>query len=105
MLAITIDLRREVEALAMREPKPGLHRAADAEIVSEANDARTARTRDLGRAIGRAIVDDDGLDRRSDVLGLQRANLAKQPLESLLFVERRNDDEEPHRAPRAISRV
>jgi len=99
MLAVAVDLRGEVEALAVRQLQPGLHRAADPEILAQPQQARAVRPRDLGGPVGRAVVDDHRLERDAGGSG-QRLDLVEQATERRLLVERRDDDEEPHDALR-----
>src|SRR4051812_37163541 len=100
MLAIAVELEREVEPLTIGEAQPGLDGAADTKVAAQPQDARTTCVGHLRRAVDRAIVDDDHLH-VIDALGrLHGLELDEQTFERLLLVEGRDDDQQAHACAR-----
>ena len=65
MLAVGIDLRGQVVAVALRVLVPGLHRAADAEVERVPEHGRPRPLGLLGRPVGGAVVDDEDVEVRA----------------------------------------
>ena len=89
MLAIAVEAHDDVVAEVTREPKPRSHRAADAEMVLEAQPAHAERRKYDGRIVVRAVVDDQHGD-----VGEASAKLSHDAREVRRFVPRRNEDED-----------
>ena len=79
----------------MGVPEAGLHGAADPEVEREADDVRAVLRGDLGRAVGRAVGDDDDVEAR-----VECAQLVDDAADRLLLVERGDDRDPTHRLSR-----
>ena len=86
VLPVAVDADGDVVAVLVREAEAGLHGAADAEVERQPEDDRALRRRDLGRAVDRAVVDDDDVE-----TGIERAQLVDHARDGLLLVQRRDD--------------
>src|SRR5439155_22356432 len=78
----------EVVVVLEREPKAGLHGAADAEVERKSEYARARRSCSARCSVDRAVVHDDDVE-----LWVERAELVDHAADAVLFVERRNDRE------------
>ena len=81
MLSVAVDLDAEIKILTRRIFDAGLHRTADAEILRQAGDGRTAARHGGGR-VRRAIVHDQGV-----VVAAGRRDLAQNAADRGLLVE------------------
>ena len=100
VLVVGVGVDDHVGAELERRVEPGREGARQPGVHGEAQQiGRAGAPRDLGRAVGRAVVDDEGLD---DVDAGNAARQRRQRLgEHLLLVEARDlDDELPHRVDR-----
>ena len=70
MLAVTVDLHREVVTVLEGEPVTGLHGTPDPEVERKAENVGAPVSGDSCGPIGRAVVDDDDVE-----AGIERANL------------------------------
>ncbi len=64
VLAVAVDAHGEVVAALEGEAEAGLDGAADAEVEREPEHVRALGGRDVGGAVGRAVVDDDDVEAR-----------------------------------------
>ena len=89
VLAVPVDLHREVVAPLEGEAEAGLHRPADPEVEGELEDVGALLARDRGCAVDRAVVHDDDVE-----AGVEGAELVDDAGDRLLLVEC-GDDREP----------
>jgi len=62
VLAVAVDLDDAVVVVLERVAEPGLHRAADAEVVGKLHDGRAGLARALARGVRRTVVDDEHVE-------------------------------------------
>jgi hypothetical protein len=95
MLAVPVDLDREIEGLPVSQPQPRLDGAADPEVAAQLQHADSLGFGDGCGRVGRVVVDHDHVDVAGEV-GAGRAAFVEQRGQGLLFVVGRNDDEKSH---------
>ena len=82
VLAVAVDAHGEVVAVLERVAEAGLHGAADPEVERQPEHARARRSAaTLGRAVGRAVVDDDDVEPGSNA----RSSSITPPIEPSSF--------------------
>jgi hypothetical protein len=88
VLAVAVNLHRDVEAVLEGVPVPGLDGAADPEVERQPDDVRAARLRHGGGGVDRGVVDDHDLH-----AGVDRAQLVDHSPHVRLLIQRRDDGE------------
>ncbi len=86
VLAVAVDLHRNVVAALEGEPVAGLDGAADPEVEREPEDVGAAVGRHSRGTVGRAVVDHHDVEARIEV-----SDLADHAADRLLLVQRGND--------------
>ncbi len=86
MLAVAVHTNSDVVAVLEREPKARLHGAADAEVEGKTKHPCALRSRNLRRAVERAVVHDHDIEPR-----VECTQLIDHAADGVLLVESRND--------------
>jgi hypothetical protein len=86
VLAVAVDLNRDIESARTRVLVARLYGPSDPDVVREPNDLRPLSAGDRSSGIGRAVVDDDDLD-----LGVGDANLVDHGGDAIPLVIGRHD--------------
>ena len=90
MLPVPVAADGQLVTVLGREPKAGLHGAADAEIERQPQDVGTERGGHLGGAVDRAVGDDDDVEAR-----VEGTELFEHATDVALFVVGRHDRDSP----------
>ena len=87
VLAVPVDLNRDIVAFIASDAEAGLHRSPDSEIAGQRDQAGAGSDNHLHRIIRRPVVDDHDLIQR-----VERSDAIDKPGQRTGFIKRGHDN-------------